>query len=189
MLVRHTCGELFTVLPNRFLCPPTDTSRWALQGHFAKHLNAICQAAFRDNYGYQDDSATPHHARVVLDFLQQGNVTNIEQPARSPDCNSIEHIWDELGRAIISESITESMVPLVLCRSGSTNQSSADHIVVNSYNHTSMAWCMTPYPLYMMTMSYTAAFITNVNGQVSGPKPWIIQLHWTVKTYFDFKYM
>ena len=32
---------------------------------------------FGDNYRYQDDNATPHHARVVLDFLQQGNVTNI----------------------------------------------------------------------------------------------------------------
>ena len=25
----------------------------------------------------------------------------MEQPARPPDCNLIEHIWDELGRAII----------------------------------------------------------------------------------------
>ena len=40
---------------------------------------------FRDDYRYQDGNATPHHARVVLDFLQQGNVTKMEQPARSPD--------------------------------------------------------------------------------------------------------
>ena len=43
-----------------------------------------------------------HRARVVLDFLQQGNVTKMEQPPRSPDCNPIEHLWDELGRAISS---------------------------------------------------------------------------------------
>ena len=54
------------------------------------------------NYRNQDDSATPHHARVVLDFLQQGSVTKMEQPARSPDCNPIKHIWDELGHAITS---------------------------------------------------------------------------------------
>ena len=53
-----------------------------------------------DNYRYQDDNATPHRARVVLDFLQQGNFTKMEQPSRSPDCNPIEHLWDELGRAI-----------------------------------------------------------------------------------------
>ena len=57
---------------------------------------------FGDSYRYQDDNATPHRARVVLDFLQQGNVTKMEQPPRSPDCNPIEHLWDELGRAISS---------------------------------------------------------------------------------------
>ena len=38
---------------------------------FARHY-------FGDNYRYQDDNATPHRARVVLDFLQQGNVTKME---------------------------------------------------------------------------------------------------------------
>ena len=62
---------------------------------FARHY-------FGDNYRYQDDNATSHRARVVLDFLQQGNVTKMEQPPRTPDCNPIEHLWDELGRAISS---------------------------------------------------------------------------------------
>ena len=62
---------------------------------FARHY-------FGDNYRYQDDNATPHRARVVLDFLQQGNVTKMEQPPRSHDCNPIEHPWDEWGRAISS---------------------------------------------------------------------------------------
>ena len=62
---------------------------------FARHY-------FGDNYRYQDDNATPHRARVVLDFLQQGNVTKMEQPAKSPDCNPIEHLWDELGQAFSS---------------------------------------------------------------------------------------
>ena len=55
-----------------------------------------------DNYHCQDDNTTPHRARVVLDFLQQGNVTKMEQPPRSPDCNPIEYLLDELGRAISS---------------------------------------------------------------------------------------
>ena len=62
---------------------------------FARHY-------FGDNYHYQDDNATPHRARVVLAFQQQGNVTKMEQPPRSPDCNPIEHLWDELCRAISS---------------------------------------------------------------------------------------
>ena len=48
---------------------------------------------FGDNYRYQDNNATPHRARVV---------TKMEEPERSPDCNPIKHIWDELGRAITS---------------------------------------------------------------------------------------
>ena len=67
-----------------------------------KHLSAICQAAFGDNHRYQENNAIPHRDRVVLDFLQQGNVTEMEQPARSPDCNPIEHICDEFGHAITS---------------------------------------------------------------------------------------
>ena len=43
---------------------------------FARHY-------FGNNYRYQDDNATPHRARVVLDFLQQGNVTKMEQPLSS----------------------------------------------------------------------------------------------------------
>ena len=53
-----------------------------------------------DNYRYQENSTTPHRARILLDFLQQGKVTKMEQFARSPNCNPIENIWDELGRAI-----------------------------------------------------------------------------------------
>ena len=84
VVVRSTYGELSTIatLQNSFV-------------PFARHY-------FGDNYDYQDDNATPHRARVVLDFLQQGNVTKMEKPPRSPDCNPIEHLWDELGQAISS---------------------------------------------------------------------------------------
>ena len=57
---------------------------------FARHY-------FGDNYRYQDDNATPHRARVVLDFLQQGNVTKMEQPPRSPYCNPIESILTQIN--------------------------------------------------------------------------------------------
>ena len=55
---------------------------------------------FGDNFRYQDDNATPHRSRVVTDYLQQEDITKMDQPAISPDCNPIEHLWDELGRAI-----------------------------------------------------------------------------------------
>ena len=87
----HNSAKSPLVLPDRYLT--CVFYRGILQNilvSFARHY-------FGDNYRYQDDNATPHRARVVLDFLQQGNVTKMEQPPRSPDCNPIEHLWDELG--------------------------------------------------------------------------------------------
>ena len=55
-----------------------------------------------NNYRYQDDTATPHHVSVVISFLQQSNITKMEQPARSADCTHTEYIWDELGHATTS---------------------------------------------------------------------------------------
>ena len=80
---------------------------WYLTGELYRSIlwNTLVPFARRhlgNNYCYQDDNATPHHARVVLDFLKQGNVTKMEQLARSPDCNPIKHMWDELGCAITS---------------------------------------------------------------------------------------
>ena len=103
MVVQDTSVELFIVVPNRLLFPLTDTSLVRFTGALWETPKLpIARQHCRDNYRYQDDNATPNHAWVILNFLQQGNVIKLEQPARSLDCNPIEHIWDELGRAITS---------------------------------------------------------------------------------------
>ena len=92
----HNSAKSTLVLPDGYL---TGVLYWGISQNtsvpFARHY-------FGDNYRSQDDNATPHRVRVVPDFLQQGNVTKMEQPQRSPDCNPIEHLWYELGRAISS---------------------------------------------------------------------------------------
>ena len=99
VVARSTYGELSTIAPNPLLCSLTDISPVCSIGAFCKNtLVPFARHYFGDNYRYQDDNATPHRARVVLDFLQQGNVTKMEQPPRSPDCNPIEHLgmnWAE----------------------------------------------------------------------------------------------
>ena len=48
----------------------------------------------------QDDNARPHRARIVDAHLQQQHITRIDWPACSPDLNPIEHVWDQLGKAV-----------------------------------------------------------------------------------------
>ncbi|UYV74088.1 hypothetical protein LAZ67_11002072 [Cordylochernes scorpioides] len=47
-----------------------------------------------------DDNARPHRARLVNEYLQSENIRRMDRPARSPDLNPLEHVWDALGRRI-----------------------------------------------------------------------------------------
>ncbi|UYV84058.1 hypothetical protein LAZ67_X001011 [Cordylochernes scorpioides] len=59
---------------------------------------------YRDQIGhniiFMDDNARPHRARLVNEYLQSENIRRMDWPARSPDLNPIERVWDALGRRI-----------------------------------------------------------------------------------------
>jgi hypothetical protein len=44
-----------------------------------------------DDFILMDDNATPHHARIVNEYLQQETIERMDWPAKSPDLNPIAY--------------------------------------------------------------------------------------------------
>ena len=59
----------------------------------------------------QHDNATSHTACSVRDFLQDRKVSVLPRPAKSPDLNPIEHVWDLLDRMVRPRAIPHRNVP------------------------------------------------------------------------------
>ena len=56
------------------------------------------------------DNARPHRSRAVIACLRQNASSTLPWPARSPDLNPLEHLWDILGWKI--RQITPSVKTL-----------------------------------------------------------------------------
>ncbi|GBL85529.1 hypothetical protein AVEN_34686-1 [Araneus ventricosus] len=54
---------------------------------------------------FMDDNALPHRARLVQSYLESETIPQMAWPARSPDLNPTEHVWDILGRRFEGRSV------------------------------------------------------------------------------------
>ena len=79
--VGHSTG-----VPNHPLCD-MNVNGVVYRGILRDTLVPFARQHLGHHFRYQDDNATPHHTRIVTDYLQQGDITKIHQPTQSPDGN------------------------------------------------------------------------------------------------------
>jgi transposase len=63
------------------------------------HVVSFAQFA-GDGFIFMHDNARPHTARIVTNYLHDVRIDTMNWPARSPDLNPIEHLWDVVGKQV-----------------------------------------------------------------------------------------
>ncbi|GFX29415.1 transposable element Tcb2 transposase [Trichonephila clavipes] len=54
---------------------------------------------------FMDDNAPCHHTVAAEQLLESEDIERMDWPARSPDLNPIEHVWDFLGRSLAARTL------------------------------------------------------------------------------------
>ena len=71
----------------------------------------LFRGAVGPDFLFMDDNAPPHRAALVDDFLESEGIKRMQKLPNSLDLNSIEHVWDILGRYIAALCPSPNSVP------------------------------------------------------------------------------
>ncbi|GFU25453.1 transposable element Tc1 transposase [Trichonephila clavipes] len=75
----------------------------------------LFRGAVGDKFVFMDDNATCHRTLAVQDCLYSEDIQRLVWPARSPDLNLIQNVWDALGRQVAGRNYPPTNKNTLIC--------------------------------------------------------------------------
>ncbi|GFU81477.1 transposable element Tc1 transposase [Trichonephila clavipes] len=66
---------------------------------------SLFRGAMGMQFLFMDDNAPYHRTVAAEQILESEDIEGMDWPARSPDLNPIEHVWDFLGRRLAARTL------------------------------------------------------------------------------------
>ncbi|GFX58258.1 transposable element Tcb1 transposase [Trichonephila clavipes] len=102
----------------------------------------LFRGAVSDKFVFMDDNATCHRTLAVQDCLDSEGIQRLVWPARSPDLNPIENVWDALGRQVAGRNYPPTNTPVLLKHRRPFSTPSSVHSQANGINCLNSCWIM-----------------------------------------------